>query len=356
MDAHEEIYTVEKLRQMKADHEALIEKAITQAKVMNEPTILPQVTEAVYSTLLPVIRMPRYIYCAPSGYGDGHEKEAQKDVLLSETHLLCPFIIRDGGILYAFNDLRKSDGPFRNVVDHTKARLFRADSWLDHPDKSRWFMTMLNRTLNKLTGRKRLQLDTEHHRYYFKCDEPGKEKSIDYRPLNLKSMTTRKVVWQPVSKRTGEPRGYWNHLAVNLRFIDAGKQQWCFCIRPELRVTKDGVVSVESKRVGSYVTRQMAHQFNYDLLEDVNFWRDFLGNGEPRIVLRFGPESMIVISTTMMSANVEWPGIPAEFAKSFANVEYEENLFTLAEAEEVQDEESEILPGEGELDEDGPEG
>jgi hypothetical protein len=195
IDAHEEIYTVEKLRQMKADHEALIERAITQAKVTDEPTTLPQVSEAVYSTLLPVIRMPRYVYCAPSSYGDEHEKEAQKDVLLSETHFLCPFIIRDGGILYAFNDLRKSDGPFRNVVDHTKARLFRADSWLNDPDKSRWFMTLLNRTLNKLTGRKGLQLDTDHHRYYFKCDEPGKEKSIDYRPLNLKSMTTRKVAW-----------------------------------------------------------------------------------------------------------------------------------------------------------------
>jgi len=355
IDAHEEIYTVEKLRQMKADHEALIENAITQAKVTTDRTALSYATEVVYSTLLPVVRMPRYIYCAPSRYGDGDDKEAQKEVLLSETHFLCPFVIRDGGTLFAFNDLREANGPFRKAIDHKKARGFLAETWLGDPDKSRWYMTLLNRTLNKLTGRKGLQLDKQHHRYYFKCDEQGKEKSIEYRPLNLKSTTTRKVVWQPISKRTGEPRGYWNHLAVNLRFINAGQRQWCFCIRPELRVTKDAVEPVEAKKVGSHVTRQMSHHFNYDLLEDINFWRDFLSEGRPRIVLRFGLQSMIAISTTMMAASVEWPGIPEEFMKSFSNIEYEDNLFTLAEASEIQDEESEPLPGEAGLDEDEPE-
>jgi hypothetical protein len=96
----------------------------------------------------------------------------------------------------------------------------------------------------------------------------------------------------------------------------------------------------------------MSHQFNYDLLEDVNFWRDFLSEGQPRITLQFGPESAIIISTTMMSSDIEWPGIPKEFAKPFENVEYEDNLFTAAKAQEFETEESEPLPGEDEVDDD----
>ena len=49
------------------------------------------------------------------------------------------------------------------------------------------------------------------------------------------------------------------------------------------------------------------HQFNYDLLEDVNFWRDFLSDGEPRIILRFGKASGIIIPTTLMASNVQGP-------------------------------------------------
>ena len=353
IDAHEEIYTVEKLRQMKGDHEAAIEKAVSQAKQVDEPTVCPYLTEAIYSTLLPVIRMPKYLFSAPCNYGDGHDKEAARDVLLGGTPYLCPFIIRDGGILYAFSDLRSKDGPFRKIVTRRKANYFEAKTWLEDPDKARWFITLLNRTLNKLTGRKGLQLDREHHRYYFKSDEPGKEKSVEYRPLN-QSITTRKVVWRPMNTRTNEPRNFWNHLAVNLRFLNAGNGEWCFCIRPELRVTRDGVTPIESRNIGRNVTRQMSHQFNYDLLEDVNFWRDFLSGGEPRIILQFAPESAIIISTTMMSSEIEWPGIPKEFAKPFENVEYEDNLFTSAQVQEFEGEESEPLPGEDEVDEEEP--
>ncbi len=343
VDAHPEVYTVERLRQMKRDHEEGIEKTVTQAKQkeQSEVPVLPLISEVVHSTLLPVTRMPKYIFSAPCKYGDSQERAAIKDVLLGETPYLCPFIIRSGGVLYAFNDLRIADGPFRNIVDHREVRIMTSASWWNHPDRSRWFATMLNRTLNKLTGRKGLQLDKEHFRYFFNADETGKEKSVAYRPLN-QSVTSRKVVWRPVRKKTNEPRPFWNHLAVNLRFLNIGKEQWCFCIRPELRITKDGVESIESKRVGSHVTRHTAHLFNYDLLEDVNFWRDYLSGGQPRIILRFGKTSGIVISTTLMPSNVQWPGIPEEFAKPFTNIEYEEDLFTSAELQQFQTEDTEF--------------
>jgi hypothetical protein len=196
----------------------------------------------------------------------------------------------------------------------------------------------LNRSLNKLTGRKRLRLDSEHGRYFFESDTRDEEVEISYRPLNLESLVSRKAVWRPRIKKTGEYRKYWHHLAVSLNFVHAGKNTWFLTLRPELRLTKDGKRSLEPAEITSRVTKLMTRSYNYDLLEDINFWRDFLSDGKPRISFDFGDNQKILISTTFMSSRISWPGMPEKFAKPFRNIEYEENLFTLAElnTEEVE--------------------
>jgi hypothetical protein len=356
IDEHPEIYTVERLRQMKADHEGAVVAALAKASESRAADIGARlhVKETVHSTLLPVLSMPRYVYGAPCSYGDSKEREAiTKIVYKPESVEMCPFIIREGGTLFAFNNLRYKGGPFRNLVDADKAQRWDSRTWWEDPDRQRWFVTLLNRALNKLTGRKGLMLDKEHARYYFQPKEPGKQRKVSYRPLNKQSLENRYVVWQPRSKKTGQPRPRWNHLAVGLRFLRVTAEQWCLSIRPEMRVTKDGLVPIEAKRTGSYVTRMKARTFNYDLLGEVNFWRDFLSDGKPRIILSFGSAQLIAISTTLMSAEVEWPGIPKEYARPFTNVEYEEDLFSQAELKQLEDsdedvEESETDEGEQE--------
>lgn len=343
IDDHPEQYTVERLRQMKAEHEESVEKAVVEVKQKEESVPeLPLLSETVHSTLLPVTRMPKYIFGAPCTYADSDERLAAKDnALRAESTFMCPFIIREG-TLFAFNDLRLHGSPFRKIVNQRDVRISAADNWLQDSDKAKWFMTLLSRSLNKLTGRKGLRLDKEHHRYFFQADEPGRELAVRYRPLN-QSTTSRKVVWRPVRKKTSEPRQFWVHLAVNLRFLNAGHGGWCLCIRPEMRITKDGAEAMESEKIGKHVTRQLAHEFNYDLLENVNFWRDYLSDGQPRIILRFGEKSAVIASTTLMSSGVNWPGIPEDFAKPFANIDYEENLFTSSELQALGEEEFEAV-------------
>ncbi len=342
IDAEAHVYTVERLRQMKQDHEEAVVRVVAQVKAPDrrDGDTLSNVRETVHSTLLPAIKMPRFIYGAPCTYTDAQEREAAKEVAIPDNAELCPFVIREGNMLYAFNDLRLGNGPFRNLVDTSKARSWRSEKWWEDPDKYRWYVTLLNRTLNKLTGRKGLRLDKEHHRYYFQSEEAGKALEVSYRPLNQQS-TTRQAVWQPRSKKTGSPRPYWTHLAVSLRFLWISGDRWCLCIRPELRITRDGFASIEAESIGSHVTRRKSHLFNYDLLEDVNFWRDFLSGGRPRIFLNFGGKQSLVISTTLMASEVFWPGIPQEFAMPFRNIEYEEDLFSAAELSELTEESGE---------------
>lgn len=340
VDEKTQYYTAERLRQMKADHEEKIAVAVREAGVPEPGETgggTSYVKESVHSTLLPVLAMPAHVYGAKGDFCDGDERRIAKELAaVPYSEELCPFVIRSN-TLFAFNNLRYRGGPFSKIVDADKVEDWQSRDWWLEKDRSRWYADLLNRTLNKLTGRLSLVLDRQHRRYFFQSKNAGEELEISYRPLNQKSLTSRKVVWQPINKRTGLPRPRWNHLAVALRFLRVDSQGWCLSIRPEMRLTKDGLTSIESKRIGGTVTRIKSRMFNYDLLEEINFWRDYLSGGRPRITLKFGLKQYIVISTTMMSAQIEWPGIPEEHAKEFRNIEYEEDLFSSAELADLEE-------------------
>jgi hypothetical protein len=87
--------------------------------------------------------------------------------------------------------------------------------------------------------------------------------------------------------------------------------------------------------------------YNYDLLGEVNFWRDYLSDSSPRIILRFGPRQHIVISTHLLSGVVGWPGIPEEHAKPFRNVDYVDDMFSWAELNQLDATGGEVDEDEG---------
>ncbi len=338
-------YTVERLRQYKEDHEAKILEA-TGKTVTKHIDQQASIRETIHSTLFNVLGLPGYVYSAPCRYSTLDEI-LQHLVRPDDHDEIYPFVFR-GNELYAFQNLGQRDGPFQNVVTRNESQVHPAREWWDDPVKLLLYIELLNRSLNKLTGRKGLRWDREHKRYYFQSDEPGTIKEVEYRPLNMAS-GSKQVVWQPITKRTGQPKKYWLHRAVGLRFHRISASQWCLSIRPEFRVTRDGVTPIASEKIGAKVTRKKSTMFNYDLLGEVNFWRDFLSESSPRIILNYGDQRLI-ISSEMAQTEIDWPGIPEKYAKPFKNVEYAETLFTWAELENP-DLDNDSDDGEEELDE-----
>ncbi len=350
IDSHPATYPVERLRAMKEEHEAAIAKATGDAIHLDSPSAPASsyVREQLYSTLLPVERMPRYVYSAPASLRT--ENEVKKALTpCTDPSVMLPFIVR-ANRLYCFNNLRAPSSPFRNAVDLSDIQRERSSSWWRNEDKQRWFQALLNRALNKLTGRKGLLLDKDHERYYFQSDEPGNPLSVIYRPLNVSS-SQRSAVWQPKSRKTGIPRNYWYHLAVALKFDHIASRSWLLSLRPEYRVTRDGLHPLRSEMIGGKVTQKRAHSFNNDLLEDIQFWRAFLSDGQPRITFQFGQGQQIIVGSSMLSADIHWPGMPEEYKIKFRNIDFEENLFTLADREQLDDEYEDELEG-GECEDD----
>ena len=286
------------------------------------------VQDTVYSNLLPVRQMPRYIYGAPCTAG----KESEVQPKGASEAIMTPFVVR-GGRLWAFQDLRDDAGPFAHAVTCVEAEQHVTAEWYAEADRLGWYIALLNRCLNKLTGRLGLNFDREHQRYYFEPDEPGMPKEVTYRPLNARK-ATRSVVWQPKKKSTGEARGYWLHRGGQPSLHPGLPGMWLLSIRPELRVTSDGMPADRRHGISAGGSPARSHACSTTTCwARCSSGATSSGTAPRRSSCRSGQAAAAADLHLDGQRKVRWPGIPDEHAKPFKNVEYLDDLFTWAEAE-----------------------
>ncbi|MCA9071734.1 MAG: hypothetical protein KDA84_22560, partial [Planctomycetaceae bacterium] len=217
VDAQPQTYTVERLRQMKFDHEALIAE-VTRHAVESRASIHElsvSVSEQLYSSIFPVERLPEFVYSIPCDFGESESAKVARQVIKPREGEVAPYLLR-AGRLFCFQDLTAQRNPFSQLVGRRHVQRELAVEWWKEPNLMNWYVDLLNRTLNKITGRRGLNLDKEHRRYFFEQTEVGKSREVRYVPLN-QTTATRRVVWQPTTKKTGLPKKFWYHRAVALR-------------------------------------------------------------------------------------------------------------------------------------------
>ena len=337
VDRQPDRYPVATLVQWKLDHEAWVDNQLflrDQLLGLTKPE--DSITEKIYSTLLPVEHVPRFVHLAECSHTE-REINEQIDYTEQPAELMSPFIVR-GGNLLTFCDLDDEQNPFRQIVDPYSTEKHHADDWWNDPDQYRWYVQLLNRSLNKLTGRLGLYLDKVHKRYYFEPVDDDQPRSVDYLSIGGRRQS-RKVVWQPTILATRQKRHYWEHLAVGLRFHRTSELEWCLSIRPERRFTRDGREPLTPKGISRRSTSRKSHMYNIDVLGEVHFWRHYLSHGQPRTIMRFGRQSLIV-DTNLLATQATWPEILEDTDKHMGMM-YHDDLVSLAdynEAIEFEDE------------------
>ncbi|MDD1770753.1 MAG: hypothetical protein LUO79_06690 [Methanomassiliicoccales archaeon] len=349
VDSRPETYSVAVLRQMKLDHESRVRKAVSvpAPRLSASPR-----TETIYSTVLPVTHLPDAVFSALCTVEDATEDQLKKLITYPDSYNeLAPFLLRENKI-FAFQDLRLAKHPFSSVTDSETVGMLRSrDLWRDAEGKRR-YITLLNRSLYKYTARVAVRYDPVHYRFYFPPKTLASPRTVRYRSLAGR-WSSRRVVWQPVKKSTGETRNYWWHLAAGLKFHQMADMQWCLSIRPERHLTTDGETPLPSEMIGRRVTRLKARMYNDLYLGEVNFWRDYLSKGAPRITLNFGNQSG-VIEAAFIRVGMKWPGIPGD--EKTVGGPTEDDLFTLSDlAETVEGEVIEWIDEDNEAPEDDPE-
>ena len=335
VDSQPNAYSIPVLRAMKSDHEARIAAGNGQVSGRPARSLTASVSgtqETIHSTLLPVTHLPAAVFAAPCLVSEDSIEEVKYLIKYPpRREELLPFILREGK-LFAFQDLRKEDGPFAAAVDPLGAEVLRATDLWDDDEGRRRYVTLLNRSLFKYAARFGVRYDPLHRRFYFPAGRDRTERTIEYQSLAGRR-SRRKVAWRPKRKSTGERRDFWWHLAAGLKFHQFSGRQWCLSIRPERHLTDDGETPLAPMRIGRRVTRLKAKMYNDLYLNEVNFWREYLSEEQPRFYLDFGDQAAIV-EARLLTVDVRWPGIPDD-DRPFENQLYEEDLFTLAELEEA---------------------
>lgn len=329
VDRQVNTYTVARLREMKKAHEEWVRRSLRPV-MMNATPADSHLTESLHSSLLPIERFPSRIFAAPCSAPQ--EAKIKKD---AGSQFLPAFILRDKR-LYSFWNLRTQPDYLSQYLDLKKLTVIPVAAWENDPAKSRYLTELLERCLNKITGHRGLALDKAHHRYYFPQKSPGKSLGVSYTSVGGRRVL-RSVVWNPVTKATNKPKNYWAHQAVGLRFFRVAAGQWVLNLRPEFHFTRNGHIPLESKRIGPRSTKAKSRMWNYDLLQEVQFWRDYLGESQPRIILNMDGQSL-VISCVLLRATISWPGIPDD-VKVFRTADIEDDLFSVADLQAVLQEE-----------------
>lgn len=330
VDKAPQTYTVERLTEFKHRHEGWVRSTLTRpdfagARALPAPQM---VTETVHSTVLPVLQTPMNVFLAPPKTFDPAE-------IREQATRSAPYILHNKQLI-TFEPLTNADNAFAALTNHMQARRESASEWWRDPDRQRLYVYLLGRCLNKITGAHGLMLDRKRNRYYFLAQAPNTERKEQYRPLNM-ACSELSVVWQPIQKSRGEPYGYWLHRAISFRFHLVAGRRWMLSLRPEFHVTADGRTDYEASEVGAKVTRKKSRMYNYNILSELNFWRDFLSNGRPRIVMQLGLQRL-VIGTTLIQTHVTWPGVPGD-TRPFKNVSIPEDLFSVTELNDCEEDE-----------------
>src|SRR5258708_26768691 len=150
VDALPQEYTVEVLRQMKTAHEQLMDQATQQAVDTRQATQEKReyVQETLYSTLLPVLRMPRHVYGASCKYNDRQAKKAAEQVVFpKDPGEMYPFIIRNG-MIFSFHDMSEHAHPFVNLLSEQECERYLSTEWWADRGYRRWYIELLNRSLH----------------------------------------------------------------------------------------------------------------------------------------------------------------------------------------------------------------
>jgi hypothetical protein len=331
------VYTVEVLRQMKADHHDRIRTDPARGAVGLEQLIAP---ERVQTSLLPVVGLPIVVESASLLDSSLSEGDVARRLTYprSSRGIVYPFIVRENR-LWSFSHLRQHSHPFSDLLDTDIEAVDLID--LDSADEGhRRVMALLNRAVGRHLGLRGVRFDRQHQRYWFMPDRDRDTGEIIERSYQYETKTGRNVTRHTVHhahRRSGESKDEWYHEAATLRFERFG-DSWFLAVRPEFHLTLDGETPMPSHRIGRKVTRKKSHLYNDGYLDRLWFWKHFLSDGGPRLAIKAGEQS-ILVDSIYATTDITWPGVPGD-TLHVKSTRAAENLFTLEDfSDEDADEE-----------------
>jgi hypothetical protein len=297
--------------QSRIDRSTLIaERAVPQG----DPDVF---TEKLYCNMLPVERLPRYVYAAEvkaeflRAKSDGTtcmpSKSALKDVIrktqqaMGTEHPFMPaFRVFEDRVL-TFHDLDEPENPLTSVIDDSTVETLDVTRFSADDDQRRIVTSLLNMALSRHMWRAGLVADDSKHQRFFFPSQDDKERQITWVPLKKKATRT---VAKPV-QGVGPRAGFWRHLGayVDLLWL---VNRYYIRISPTWVITTDGRTPRGGPDIGRIVSRWTGPERNLQLLYHVRFWTSVLRNRRsgPTIHILAGDQTVEVATVPAMILQV----------------------------------------------------
>lgn len=292
------------------------------------------ITERLFCNLLPVERLPKYVYTGaidpsllktrksgkPAVPSKNRVKEVirasqENDEIPAERRFMPAFRVFEDRIV-TFHDLEDPEGPLACVVDENDIEILDVASLTRAEDLRNMVLSLLNMSLSRHVSRAGLVVDDEkQHRYFFPSKD-GAANTISWTPRKKKAVRT---VAKPVTK-DGKVM-FWRHLGAYLRVIFL-VNKFYIKISPTWVITEDGRRVSGGPNVSRRVVRWTNPERNLQILFHVRFWTSILRNRKA------GPISIWTGDQTMEVATV-----PAWIQQSYGISGDERDLMKLLDEE-----------------------
>lgn len=271
----------------------LTERALPQA----DPDV---VSEKLFCNLLPIERLPQYIYTAQIGDRlrerrvDGSfiipSKQQVKDAIRiaqTEAGIEQPFMpafrMVEGKIV-TFHDLEAADGPFAAVVDDETVNTIQTIELLRDADDRKILISLLNMAIARHAHRVGLEIDeTKQGRYFFPSKD-GQTNVITWTPFKRKATRT---VAKPIIK-DGSIQS-WIHQGAYLTTLFLANQLY-LQIKPTWIITRDGIEVQGGPNIGRLIIKWTGSERNLNVLYHVRFWSFVLKRGPGPISIWTGDQ------------------------------------------------------------------
>jgi TIR domain-containing protein len=258
-------------------------------------------SENLYCNLVPVERLPQYLYVAPiaarlrrsrtNGPDSLPTKQEIKGAITAAqtekgSMLSMPAFRVSGERIFTFHDLEDPEGPLASVIDPDEVDVLDVMGFVPDEDNRRILVSLLNMALYRRCRRVGLVADDSKPGRFFFPSKDGGPHVVTWRPLKRTAIRT---VAKPC-QRDGRTV-FWRHLGAYLRIVFLANRFY-LQVTPTWVITDDSFVVRGGPQVGRLVSRWTGPERNLHLLYHVRFWTMTL-RGERRgpISIRTGDQT-----------------------------------------------------------------
>jgi hypothetical protein len=241
-------------------------------------------TELLYSNLLPIERLPKFVYSGairktlttelgttqPTWLKSAIKqriRDSYESRSVPEQQRFMPAFRVVGDRLETFHDLEDAESLFADIVDKDDVVPVDVKDEFADPDRARIVVSLINMAISRhLYGAGLIEDSTQLGRFFFAPSDDGGERKIEWVPRARRSVRT---VAKPYV-RDGKTL-YWLHQAARLGVLTLGARSF-LKIEPTWVLTSNGRDPIGGARVTKIVNRWTTPERNLQVSYHVRFW------------------------------------------------------------------------------------